>query len=362
MDCILLHYIKMISLLVGAVIFAVLSVAHADLIFSSSANHSVFSVYSGSGSDSSFNSVVIIAAGTALGVDSYSNLASYVAKELDDSLFVVVDTNPGNFTKTSPSDFINAFYNIVQWVKSTLRRLAILTEIKYYVGGHSASGQAALQALSKLTEGKVVGFIGIDSCCVGSPTIFSNLPFVPKYVPPSDFTLLTVPSLYWTTSQNFPVSPSIAGKAFFDNSNPLNNGECTSLFQLKSYSNGKEGYEHCVFTNDGCPLLGGVYNSGIFGFLTRDPKVIKQKQIGVYEAVAKSIANFVNNKPQDIFNIASFNSACPTSREQQAPNSAVENLIRQMLTEDFNLDAPTDLQPESESGQEVVEQEVEAEA
>ena len=240
---------------------------------------------------------IVLGVGTQMKKDDYSNLAEAIQINTQNSIVFIMDPNPNFFTKFNPKDFQKGFSAIVAWIK-----MANYNGVqKYFIGGHSASGQAGIQALQNLKALGVTisGFIGIDPCCIGSS-------FYPPQLSDNKKTaaLFTVPSLFWTTQPNPCTKPTAAGEGFYNLAVSNGRGLCNALFKLK------EGPEHCIFTNAGCMWP-----------LTCLCKYAKNQndggcnQKGIFNQVAVSIANFVSDKPQietEGTNL-SVNGSCPVA-------------------------------------------------
>lgn len=236
---------------------------------------------------------IVLAVGTQMKIKDYSNLAEAIQVNTPNSVVFIMDPNPNIFTKFSPENYQKGFSAIVTWTK-TARFTGVQ---KYFIGGHSASGQAGIQALQNLkTLGVTIsGFIGIDSCCVG----FS---IYPPWLSgdKKSAALFTVPSLFWTTQPNLCANPTSAGEGFYNLAVSNGRGLCNALFKLK------EGPEHCIFTNAGCwPLT----------CFCKYAKNQGCNQKGIFNQVAVSIANFVSGKPQieTEDTTLSISGSCPVS-------------------------------------------------
>lgn len=217
---------------------------------------------------------VILGVGTAMRCENYSKIASVIASYLRNSLVIIFDNNPGDIRKFSPKSYANGFEKIIHWIKCEYPG-CLSSRINIYIGGHSASCQAAIQA--KLS---VDGLIGLDPCCVDDEVPFP--PFTPKLPnTTASSQLFTMKTLFWATSSDqCGVSSHNGGGGFFQLSARNQNKRSKTLFRFI----GSE--QHCIFTNHGC----------LFPFCCMG--VSPAVQEAAFESVAKSIATFLSDAKQ----------------------------------------------------------------
>jgi hypothetical protein len=207
--------------------------------------------------------VVAIGVGTAMRGTDYNDLATKTANLFGkNELVAIVDPNPGNIVKLYPSQFLSSFLSIQSW----LQKNTSCREINWFLGGHSASGRAVVEALQQnLFKVKISGFIGLD------PYDFEKS---------NEKTIIRVPSLIWSFSKScLIIDPNKGGLGFYsaasyDVSTP---GKCITHYLYK-YTDKSQ---HCVFADKSCLLLCG--NSGSVN------KTVS------HEYVAESIHDFVTH-------------------------------------------------------------------
>jgi len=143
-----------------------------------------------------------------------------------------------------------------------LRKLSLAN---WYVGGHSASGMAAVEALNKnLFPVNVKEFVGLDPYEYKSNSYYN----------------LHIPSIIWTMKGSTTCMPNAeaSGKGFYGGAASANNS--CNTHQLYTFT---DGTGHCVFTNDGCPILGCSESGSISLTASHD------------ENVADSVAKFMTS-------------------------------------------------------------------
>ena len=115
-------------------------------------------------------------------VVDYDKISESIVKQSSVAVFIT-DHNPGNFEKTSHQKYAALVNEISETMKSLLPMCA---EAKIAFGGHSASGQASLEAWQNgmLQSIPLAGYIGFDPYEIDKRTID-----VKK--------ILTIPSLFW---------------------------------------------------------------------------------------------------------------------------------------------------------------------
>eukprot|EP00536_Pseudo-nitzschia_multiseries_P007008 jgi/Psemu1/16621/gm1.16621_g len=247
--------------------------------------------------------VLMVGVGTAMSVEDYDKLAKRIAT-LTESLSLVVivlDHNLGGFVKTSPNryaDLANAIQKqlykglipicnssvVEKDVYHSKSSSSIIAETKtilqekekgpqqqsrgasFFIGGHSASGQAALEAAQKeLYDFTPRGFVGLDPFDVSDKTMDFDSP-------------LEFPTLDWGFEETTcSVQVKKAALAVYGLSSPESG---RVLYSINNNKN--DGMNHCVFTDDGC----GV------GFVKVCPT--EERFEWVLDSVAKSFLSFVN--------------------------------------------------------------------
>jgi hypothetical protein len=176
---------------------------------------------------------VLMGMGTAMRIDSYDKLATHVVGH--GHVFVAIDYAPGNLVKTDAE----AYLKLAEAVKDNL--LAWLSDsncnsINHWVmGGHSAGGQAAQNAVANRS--------GL------ADAIFSIDPYNAK-----DTDLVHLPAMYWgfDTTTCFVEVDDAAKEAY------LRSNDKRAFYQVNTdYSWGPCGYSptyfHCSFCDGHCP-------------------------------------------------------------------------------------------------------------
>eukprot|EP00533_Pseudo-nitzschia_delicatissima_P006843 CAMPEP_0116092348 /NCGR_PEP_ID=MMETSP0327-20121206/7998_1 /TAXON_ID=44447 /ORGANISM="Pseudo-nitzschia delicatissima, Strain B596" /LENGTH=391 /DNA_ID=CAMNT_0003583775 /DNA_START=150 /DNA_END=1325 /DNA_ORIENTATION=+ len=231
--------------------------------------------------------ILLMGVGAAMSVENYDIIARTIVSKAGSSLIVVIaDSNPGNIVKFSPTKYAS-LANFVDMQHRELIPVCGNETANLLIGGHSASGQAALDAAQKgLYDFVPSGFVGLD------PYDTSKI----------DANLLQLPTLDWgfahTTCH---VQIDKAAKGAYK----LSSAEIGRV--LYSIDNKHKGDDkddddmtHCVFTDNGC-RVGGFDVCPTIG-----------SHEWVYESVAESIQLFVNalgsNFTKEMFGLPSTRS------------------------------------------------------
>lgn len=186
--------------------------------------------------------VLLLGVGTAMAVTDYTDIASGISQLLPAVFVVFLDPNPGNPIKTSGNSYQKAVGSIQNWFASVARSVGDITFTKYVIGGHSASGRAAAQAISLGLA--VSGFIGFD------PYDYSTTQAGTYDIP--------VPALIWSLSKpsfldTCRYDQSKSGYGFYVHATTTNPPNQCSTHRLYTFT---DGTQHCVFANGGCPFVG----------------------------------------------------------------------------------------------------------
>ncbi len=233
--------------------------------------------------------ILLMGVGAAMSVDNYDNVAKHIVIKSGSSSLVLVisDSNPGNIVKLSSTKFAD----LSNYIHLNQDLIPICNKTKdkeeknkpnFLIGGHSASGQAALEsAQQNLLNFAPAGFVGLDP--YDTSTIHSILDF---------------PTLNWGFSHTTClVQVEKAAKGAYKISSP-DIGRV-----LYSIDNHKNGMAHCVFTDHGCKVAG-------FDVCPTDGN-----HEWVYEGVAESINLFVNATKESHFSKETFQ--LPSTRSGQ---------------------------------------------
>lgn len=208
--------------------------------------------------------ILMIGAGAAMRVENYDNLAtSIVSKAGSSSLVVVIsDANPGGIVKLDSDKYAALANGIRGQLSSGI--IPVCTNAKdpnFLIGGHSASGQAALGASQKgLFDFHPDGFVGLDPFEISTRTMNFGSP-------------LPFPTMSWGFEKTTcGVQLKKAARGAYKLSSP-DAGRVLYLID-----NEENDMTHCVFTDTGCFFICST----------------TEKFDWVYESVAESIHSFVN--------------------------------------------------------------------
>uniref|UniRef100_A0A7R9WMF4 Chlorophyllase n=1 Tax=Craspedostauros australis TaxID=1486917 RepID=A0A7R9WMF4_9STRA len=199
-----------------------------------------------SGTESCCDNVVFINVGTAMGVTSYQLLSQKIVEEdpNQSTVAIMIDNNAGflKIVKTSSVDYIH-LTNLISSDITGILPECCLSQPKngYLLGGHSAGGQAAVDAISELAgpgphdeefEFTVAGYLGLSSYDVAKN--------------PTD---INVPSMSWDFDMmTCFVGPNHSGIPAYEGSETDNR----ILYEVHLEGLETASGMHCAFTDDGC--------------------------------------------------------------------------------------------------------------
>lgn len=176
---------------------------------------------------------ILLAVGTAMSISSYDKLSEELI--LQGYVTVIMDHAPGNMTKTSSTKYA-ALANDVKSNLSSWFGGSICSSVTHWImGGHSAGGQAAQDAIANsLTQADAI--FSID------PYNANNAGYV------------NLPALYW----GFDVTTCFVDKNNAAKAAYLRSQNHRAFYRVdKKYSWGPCGYSpvyfHCSFCDDHCP-------------------------------------------------------------------------------------------------------------
>jgi len=176
------------------------------------------------------NNVVFIGVGTAMSVSGYDKIATEIA-QASGAVTIITDHRPNFPFKTSSNNYAKLINRIVKEIDTIIPICKADTSKKIIIGGHSASGQAAVESIPKL-DFKPDGFIGLDPFRRGG---FKNLD-------------ITIPSLDWGfTETTCAVTVDLAAKSAYEVSDDTQR-------VLYRVPNPEKKITHCIFTDNGCPF------------------------------------------------------------------------------------------------------------
>ncbi|CAB9501398.1 expressed unknown protein [Seminavis robusta] len=207
------------------------------------------------GNHKTCDSVLLIGVGTAMRANDYDLLAIEIAKARTNAVVAIIDHAPMDPIKTSGERYANLVHAI------TARLHHLIPECRsqkphFFLGGHSASGQASIRAMQKGLSSvfSPAGWIGLSPFRISTDMVLSN-----------------VPTLLWgfsTTTCDVDIEQAA------DLAYQLSNATTGRvLYQLQNPTGEPR---HCVFCNDGCPMCPAC-----------------QKEKWIRSAVAESVDKFL---------------------------------------------------------------------
>ena len=189
---------------------------------------------------SSCNYLLLLGVGTFMSVSDYDNLSR--ALTYDQNLVVaVIDHNVQNLEKTSSTKFASLVHEIIFQI-SSLIPICTRGQAKLLIGGHSASGEAAMNAwheglLSALPR-ETIGFIGLDPYEISNKTMPDNI-------------IMSLPGLYWGfTTTTCLVEVQKAARAAYNKTVK----DARVLYVIHNEKHDSQ-TSHCVFTDKGCGFI-----------------------------------------------------------------------------------------------------------
>eukprot|EP00565_Helicotheca_tamesis_P003313 CAMPEP_0185727780 /NCGR_PEP_ID=MMETSP1171-20130828/3376_1 /TAXON_ID=374046 /ORGANISM="Helicotheca tamensis, Strain CCMP826" /LENGTH=245 /DNA_ID=CAMNT_0028396413 /DNA_START=552 /DNA_END=1289 /DNA_ORIENTATION=- len=173
-----------------------------------------------------------------MSVGDYDDLANDVATQSPDAVIFIVDNNPRSINKQSATKFAGITNAIIGQLADLVSVCESVPTEKIFVGGHSAGGQAVIEATQKreeLLSYPVAGFIGMAPFNVGSV----------------DGSPIDVPSLNWGFSKtSCGVTYTKAAMLAYQISQPETG---RVFYQVVTHNfNTLTGGPHCSFTDRGC--------------------------------------------------------------------------------------------------------------
>jgi hypothetical protein len=217
---------------------------------------------------SSCDNVLLLGVGTFMSVMDYDKISATIASG-QSIIVIIADHNLHHVEKTSPERYAMLTIGVMNQLS---RLLPVCREIagddstlQLLIGGHSASGQAALQAWQQGMLSKVshkVAFLGLDPYEISNTTIDQQIGLV-------------IPSLYWGfTKTTCLVRTDMAARAAYEVTK-----DSRVLYVIDNAGDGCA-MTHCVFTDQGCGFRPFACST-------------KTKIEWVYDAVAESVGLFL---------------------------------------------------------------------
>lgn len=228
--------------------------------------------------------VVLMSIGTAMSTESYELLSSELVTNTS-TVFITMDPNPFHLVKLNTIKYIRLATAIINDI-TTLVPICTKPPIHgYIVGGHSAGGQAAMQALPALLESRIiipntiiVAFLGLD-------------PFNAK----SAHVNISIPAMYWGfTKTTCLVTAQYAAQYAYQHSTSKKR-----VFYQVANTHTTDIITHCIFTDHGCNLCPSNENND----------AEKWVRIAIGKSVNQFIAAIASNGefPDDDFLLKEYN-------------------------------------------------------
>lgn len=181
---------------------------------------------------------LVFGVGTAMTSVDYSKLSKQVAG--NGHVMVVLDSAPGSLVKTDETKFANALTSVKTKLVGWLKAGGPCESFHFLVGGHSAGGRAALQALINAPS-VAVGYVGTDP--FDCTTVTGRLS-VPSVVWAFSKTTCTV-SLEKAGGNCYSDHAKIGSRVLYRVSDTTTPFSWTCLGWVPTYA-------HCAFTDAGC--------------------------------------------------------------------------------------------------------------
>ncbi|MFZ5571745.1 MAG: hypothetical protein ACOZF0_15185 [Thermodesulfobacteriota bacterium] len=224
---------------------------------------------------------ILLGVGTSMLTSSYGNLANAMANL--GHIVVIMDHNPGNMIKTDATKFRNLALdvrtNLVGWLAATNCRAIA----HWIMGGHSAGGQAAQNA--------VAGNPGL------ADAVFSIDPYNC-----SETGTVHVPALYWgfNVTTCFVTKEDAAEAAYYGSAGPR-----AFVRVAKKYVWGPCGYSpkffHCSFCDGHCPACTNCMTTPSYFFTDLATSVDKFIDAAFYGVWSKTNLTFSATTPLTLF-------------------------------------------------------------
>lgn len=219
-----------IKLIVLPILF-VAHYAHASYLDQTTPNGQVRIHYS-SATPASCDAI-LLGVGTSMSISSYDKLSEELIKY--GYVTVIMDHAPGNMVKTDPQKYATLANDVKTSLNSWLSGIGCNTVTHWLMGGHSAGGQAAQNAISN-------GLVQADAIFSIDPYNANNAGNV------------NLPAMYW----GFDVTTCFVDKNDAAKAAYLHSQNLRAFYRVaKKYSWGPCGYSpkyfHCSFCDEHCP-------------------------------------------------------------------------------------------------------------
>lgn len=212
-------------------ILLVVHYAHASYLDQTTPNGQVRIHYSSTTPASC--DAILLGVGTSMSISSYDKLSEELIKY--GYVTVIMDHAPGNMVKTDPQKYATLANDVKTNLNSWLNGIGCNTVTHWLMGGHSAGGQAAQNAIS-------TGLVQADAIFSIDPYNANNAGNV------------NLPAMYW----GFDVTTCFVDKNAAAKAAYLHSQNLRAFYRVaKQYSWGPCGYSpkyfHCSFCDEHCP-------------------------------------------------------------------------------------------------------------
>lgn len=219
---------------------------------------------------------ILIGVGTAMSRSGYDNLSAAISSY--GYIVVIMDHNPGNMVKTDATKFRNCALEVKAGLLTWLASTNCSAISHWIMGGHSAGGQAAQNAVS------------------GDPSLADAVFSIDPYNC-SNTGIVSAPSLYWgfDVTTCFVSKNDAAKAAYYRSSGPR------AFFKAaKKYTWGPCGYSplyfHCSFCDNHCPACTNCWYTPSYFFADVANSVNNFIQAAFYGAWSKSALSIGNSR------------------------------------------------------------------
>ena len=175
------------------------------------------------------DTVILMGVGTAMKAENYEKLSRQVVTG-GSTVLIMMDYNPFNFVKLSTKKYVRLANTVAKRITTLIPACKQPPSHGYIIGGHSAGGQAAMEALSLLSF-QPIAFFGLDPFNAKNALRTHNI---------------TVPAIYWGFSKTTCfVTAQYAARYAYEHTT----SHKRVFFQV---ANTKTKITHCIFTDNGC--------------------------------------------------------------------------------------------------------------
>lgn len=224
---------------------------------------------------------ILLAVGTSMSTSNYDKLSEQLIQH--GYVAVIMDHAPGNMTKTDPAKYATLANEIKSNLSSWLGGSMCSSVAHWVMGGHSAGGQAAQNAIA-------------DSL-TNADAIFSIDPYNAN-----NAGYINVPAMYW----GFDVTTCFVDKNNAAKAAYLRSQNHRAFYRVaKKYSWGPCGYSpvyfHCSFCDEHCPACTNCVATPQHFFVDVAASVNKFINAAFYDAWSKSALTINETTPLKLF-------------------------------------------------------------